>query len=172
MKPGFRADRRNVGGLVDIRGLEANSTESLKRGKLFGVPLVDTPEAAEFALHSIVVAVMIGVSRDEEIAADIVVGLHPLDNVNGKRKPRHPGCSSQLVSHIEFCRGRIVDHGLGTQVVDGARADAASGRPSGRCSASAGGHCPAAATTTPGKQFRCRESREPSPRIRCRSAGK
>ena len=53
-----------------------------ERGELLGVPLLHHAEAAELALDAVEVAVVIGVARDEAVAADVVVGLDPLDDVD------------------------------------------------------------------------------------------
>ena len=43
------------------------------------------------------------------VAADVVVGLHPLDDVHGERKTRHPGRSGKLVGDVELGGGRILN---------------------------------------------------------------
>ena len=89
-----------------------------ERGELFGVPLLDHAEAAELALLAVEVAVVVGVAGDEAVAADVVVGLDPLDHVHRERQPGDPGFAVALVLQVELGRGRVVDAGLGAEVVD------------------------------------------------------
>ena len=124
--------------------------------------LLDHAEAAEFALNAVEVAVMIGVAGDEAIAADQITCLHSLDHMDGERQTRDPRFAVKLVLQIEL-RGRcVLDNASphrGCYRLD--QADAASARPSDRCSASAGGHRRVAAMTRPGKRCRCQAGPPP-----------
>ena len=102
---------------------------AVRAREFLGIELVDPAEAAELALDAVVEAVMIAVARDEAVAADAVVGLDALDDVDRERQPRDPGRAGRLVGEIELGRGRVVDPGLGAEIVDDCdRADAASAR--------------------------------------------
>ena len=69
--------------------------------ELLGVPLLDHAEAAELALDSVVVAVVVGVTGHEVVAADVVKGLHPLDDVDWEGNPGDPGVTVLLVLQVE-----------------------------------------------------------------------
>ncbi|MNL05681.1 hypothetical protein D3C87_1262920 [compost metagenome] len=84
---------------------------------LFGVPLIDAAETAKFALHSVEIAVVVGVAGDEAIAADVVIGFHAFDHMHRKRQPGQPGGARQFVGHVEPGRGRVPDGSFGAQVV-------------------------------------------------------
>src|ERR1019366_4084003 len=101
MKPGLRQRGRHIRGRVLVVGL-GKSAGTRERGEFFGVPLVDSAEAAEFTFHAVVIAMMVSVAGNETVAADVVVGLHPLDDVHGKRKSRQPRRSGQLVGYVEL----------------------------------------------------------------------
>ena len=131
-----------------------------ERGELLGVPLLHHAEAAELALLAVEVAVVVGVAGDEAVAADVVVGLDPLDHVHRERQPGDPGFAVALVLQVELGRGGVVDAGFGAEVVDGLdqqmrllpahQVDVAHRPP--RIARQA-------ATTRPGRRCRCRAGR-------------
>src|SRR6266508_5998704 len=77
-----------------------------------GHPLLDHAEAAKLALLAIEVTVVVGVARDESVAADVVVGLDALDHVHRERQPRDPGSAVALVPQVELGRGGVGDAGI------------------------------------------------------------
>ena len=60
--------------------------------EFLGVPLLDHAEATELALEAVEVAVVIGVSADQPVAADPVDGLGALDHLTGKGRRVTQGC--------------------------------------------------------------------------------
>ena len=61
---------------------------------------------------------MVGVTGDEAVAADVVVGLHALDHMHGEGKPGHPRFPCELVGEVELGGGRVLNPSLGAEVVD------------------------------------------------------
>ena len=109
-----------TGGTCDAASmLSAGHVAAGERRELLGVPLLHHAEAAELALLAVEVAVVVGVAGDEAVAADVVVGLDPLDHVHRERQPRDPGPAVALVLQVELGRWGVVDTGLGAEVVDG-----------------------------------------------------
>jgi hypothetical protein len=88
-----------------------------KGGEVFGIPLINASEAAELALNSVVIAVMVGAAGHEQVAADVVEGLHLFHDVNGEGQARDPGRTCQLVLHVKFRGGRVLDDGFRAEVV-------------------------------------------------------
>lgn len=86
-------------------------------GELLRVPLLHQPEATELPLQAIEVAVVVSVASDEAVAADVVIGLHPLHDVDGKGEARDPGPARQPVRLVEPGGGSVEDAGLGPQIV-------------------------------------------------------
>ena len=74
--------------------------------ELLGVPLLHHSEAAKLAFDTVIVAVMVGIARDEIVAADPVKRLDLLDHVDGKRNARDPGRAGELIGDIELGRRR------------------------------------------------------------------
>jgi hypothetical protein len=109
VEPGLGVHRRHVRGGVDVgRPLSPILRRRGERGELLGVPLLHHAEAAELALLAVEVAVVVGVAGDEAVAADVVVGLDPLDHVHRERQPGDPGLAVALVLQVELGRGRVV----------------------------------------------------------------
>jgi len=74
---------------------------SIKRGELLGIKLFHHAKAAELALDSVEVAMMIGEPRNKPIATNVIEYLGSLDDVHGKRKACDPGPAGKLVLEIE-----------------------------------------------------------------------
>ena len=55
-----------------------------------GIPLFHHAEAPELAFIPIEVAVVVGIAGDEAVAADAIIGLHPLDHMHGEWQTRDP----------------------------------------------------------------------------------
>ena len=116
MKPGFRPLGRNIGGGIFVRS--RRKIAGLRDGRdLLRVPLLDSAETAELALHAVVVAVVVGVARDEAVAANVVVGLNPLHHMHWERKACDPGRARQLVGHVELGGRGIFNNRLGAQII-------------------------------------------------------
>ena len=101
VEPGLRVHRRNVRCRVDVGGCGQRAVTG-ERCELFGVPLLHHSEAAELALRAVEVTVVVGVAGDEAVAADVVVGLDPLDDMYGEGQPGDPGFAVALVLQIEL----------------------------------------------------------------------
>src|SRR5271169_6244876 len=88
MKPGPREHRRHARTqlltVLDVV-LPVDARSDAKARDILGVPLVDAGKAAKLALKPVEKAVMVGVARDEAIAADEIAGLDPFDDVDGER---------------------------------------------------------------------------------------
>src|SRR5262245_1297619 len=84
VEPGLRADRRHMRGGIEIGGLWQCAALGECR-KLFGIQLLDHPEAAELALGAIEVSVVVGIASNELIATDMVAGLDALDHMHRNR---------------------------------------------------------------------------------------
>ena len=52
---------------------------------------------------------MIRVARDEAIAADAIVGVHSLDDVDGEGQPRDPRPSGVAIGQVERSGGRVAN---------------------------------------------------------------
>ena len=116
VKPRLGQHRRHAGGRVDVvAGREV--TGRRQAGDILGVELVDAAEATKFAFEPVIKSVMIGVAGDEAVAADLIVGLDALHDVNRKRQPGDPRRPRSLVGQIEFRRGRVFDPRLRAQIV-------------------------------------------------------
>ena len=85
--------------------------------EILGIPLLDHAEAAELALDAVVVTVVVGVAGHEVVAADVVVRLHPLDDVDREGDAGDPGLSLLLVFQVELRGWGILHLRLGPQVV-------------------------------------------------------
>src|SRR5262249_1888364 len=116
MKPGLGPRRRHMRGGVDVSSVGERSALA-ERAQFFGIMLLYHPEAAELALDSVVISVMVGVAGDKAIAADPVIGLDPLDYMHWKRQPRYPGLPSLAVGKIEFGRRRVEHSRFGAYIV-------------------------------------------------------
>ena len=139
--------------LVTIGG----RSKSLDEG--FRIALLDKGEAAELALDPVVIAVAITVGADERRVGDEILGLEPLDNLNGEGQLGDPRAAREPVLQIELGRGRVLDLGVAPMLFWSRSADAVSARPSDRHSACCGGHRRAATTTRPGRPCRCPTNR-------------
>jgi len=62
---------------------------------------------------------MVGAVGDETVAANMVVGFDALDHMHVERQPGNPGFAVVFVPQVELSRGRVLDAGLGAEVVDG-----------------------------------------------------
>jgi len=100
--PGDGLDRR----LVELRVVE-----------VLGVDLFDASEAAELALDTVEIAVMIAVGAGESGFTPLVLDRDAADTMDREREPRDPGAAGSLVVEIEACRGRVFDGGGGAEVV-------------------------------------------------------
>src|SRR5436853_7839656 len=107
-----------MGLLVDIRSRRQLTAYGQCR-ELFGVPLFDQSEAAEFAFDPVEITVMVGVPRNEAVSSNSIQRLDPFNNVHGKRKPGDPRFSRKLVLEIELCRSDVLNVSLGPEIVDG-----------------------------------------------------
>src|SRR6202034_4453134 len=65
----------------------------------------------------VVVAVVVGVPRDEDVAADGVAGFDALDDLDGEGKTRQPRGAGKFVGNVKPGRGRVVDERLRAEVV-------------------------------------------------------
>src|ERR1700675_3633268 len=70
--PGFRQHRGNVERRILVAGL-GNPALLGKAPKLFSIELFNPAKTAELAFHSVEVAVMVSLSRNEPVAADEIV---------------------------------------------------------------------------------------------------
>src|SRR6266849_6756761 len=116
VKPGLRPCGRNRGRWILVCRLRevAGTGEG---GEFSGIPLIDSAEAAELALYSVKVAVVVGVARDETVAAYVVVALDALNHVHREGKAGEPGRAGQFVGDVELGGGRVLNDGLSTEVV-------------------------------------------------------
>src|SRR5215831_13441320 len=88
VKPTARQYRRSPVNRVPIRIL---CFWKIRIGAvLFGIPLFDHAESAEFALDAVKVTVVIGIRRHKPASADEVVGFGALDDMNNVRQPGDP----------------------------------------------------------------------------------
>src|SRR5262245_10924473 len=62
---------------------------------------------------------MVGVTSDEQVPADIVVSFNAFDDVDRKRDLRYPGFTRRLVGEVELCRRSILDYCFCSQIVLG-----------------------------------------------------
>ena len=108
VEPGLRLHRRHKRGLIEIACLRRGRIRG-DRPNLFGIPLLNHPEAPELALNAIEVAVMVGITRDKAVAADAVIRLHPLDYMHRERQPGDPRTAAQLVLQVKPRRGSIMN---------------------------------------------------------------
>ncbi len=117
--PGAGQHRRHVAGgvLVVAGGQRAGRGQ---RGERLRVRLLHQAKAAELALFAVEVAVVVGVGRHEAAAADVVVGLDALHDVDGEGQAGDPRPAGLPVLQVELRRGGIVEARLGAQVVDDA----------------------------------------------------
>ena len=118
VKPCLCPHRRNVGGGILVGRLRKSAGAGECRDFL-GVPLVHSPEAAEFALDAVEISVVVGVAGDEPVATDVVVDLHPFDDMDRERYAGDPRRAGELVGHIKFSGRRIFDACLGAEIVAG-----------------------------------------------------
>ena len=100
-------------GAADHRGLV-----ELVVGEPLAVPLLDHGEPAELTLQAVVVAVVVGVARDEPVAGDVVGALHTVDDVHRERQLGGPGPARVSVGGVEGGRRGVGDRRLCAQVVD------------------------------------------------------
>ena len=116
VKPRLGPNGRHVRSCVQVHRLRKSSGTG-KCGQFFRVPLIHPAKAPELALHAVEVTVMVRIAGDEEIAADVVVGLHLFDHVDGKWQASDPRRARQLVGHVELGGRRILDHRFRAQIV-------------------------------------------------------
>jgi hypothetical protein len=90
-----------------------------RRCALLCIILFDHAKAAKLPLDAIKVAMVVGVTCHETVAADIVISLYTLDYVHEKRELGYPQFPSGLVRKVKLCRRGIVNTGFGTKVVTG-----------------------------------------------------
>ena len=118
VKPSLGERRRDVRSGINVCGLRKLVTVA-EGGKLLGVQLLDQAEAAELALYAVEIAVMVGVTSDEAIAADAIIRLDPLDDMDGERQSRDPRFAVALVLQVELGGGCVLYAGVRSKVVDG-----------------------------------------------------
>ena len=116
--PGLGPNRRHVRGCVDVGGL-AQVTAFAQCREFFCIPLFHHAEAAELALGAVEVPVMVGIARNETVAADAVEGCDPFNTVHRKWQASDPWFSVLFVGEIELGGGRVLHLGFGSQVVRG-----------------------------------------------------
>src|SRR4030095_228138 len=120
MKPGLRVNRGHKRCDVEIRRLR-RCFVSRNAADFIGIPLLNHTEPTELAFHSVEVAVMIGVTGDEAVAANAVVRLHTLNTMDREGQACNPGFAVALVLEIELRGRRILENSLGTEIVRNAK---------------------------------------------------
>src|SRR5258708_6045770 len=95
MKPRLRKRGRHVEGLVQIRRWS-------QRSKLFRIALLHSSESTKLAFGPIEIAMMVGITGDEAIAADDVVRFHSRDDVYWEGQSRSPRLSGSFVGKVEL----------------------------------------------------------------------
>ena len=83
---------------------------------LTGMRIVDG-EAAELALGPVAVPVVVGIARDEAVAADAVDGLHALNHMHRERQLGNPGAAGLLVGQVDAGGRRVVQRRICPQVI-------------------------------------------------------
>ena len=86
-------------------------------GDIFRIELIDAAEASKLAFEPVIKSVMIRVAADEAAAADLIVGLDALHDVDWKRQPGDPRRSRCLIRQIEFRRRCVFDARLRARMV-------------------------------------------------------
>ena len=89
VKPGLGDYGRDVRRSIEIHSLR-KGPRCGDCAQFLGIRLLDHTEAAELAFDSIKVPMVIGIARNEAIAADVVVNFLPLDDVHDIWQPRDP----------------------------------------------------------------------------------
>ena len=103
-------------GGIEVGGWRARS-RLRQNAKLFGIRLIDAPEAAKFALNAVEITMVIRRTCDEAVAADEIAGLDPRDDMDRERKTCDPGCSGLLVFKVKLRRRRVFDADFSAEVV-------------------------------------------------------
>ena len=67
---------------------------------------------------TIKVTMMVGITRCEAVATDVVVGLDAFDHVHRERQSRDPGLASILVLQIELRRCCVLQPRFRPQIID------------------------------------------------------
>ena len=115
--PGLGEHRRNIGRSVDIGGIGEGA--GLRQDAQFdGVELFHHAEPAELPLDAVEVAVVVGGTGHETVAADPIEGLDTHDDLDGEGEQRRPGLTGLAVGKVEGGRGRVRDPRLRAQVVE------------------------------------------------------
>src|SRR5262245_20867100 len=88
-------------------------------GELFRVPLLDQAKAAKVSFDAVKIAVMIGITSDEAVSTNPIVGLHSLYYLNREWDFSDPWTIGEFVFQIELCRCRVVHACFCAEIVSG-----------------------------------------------------
>ena len=103
-------------GGIEVGGWRARS-RLRQDAKLFGIRLIDPPEAAKLTLDAVEITMVISRAGNEAVAADEIAGLDPRDNMHRERKTCDPGCSDLFVFKVKLRRRCVFDASFRAEVV-------------------------------------------------------